>query len=87
MKQVNVHEAKTSLSELLRLVESGEEVVIARAGKPVAELKLLDSKQTKKRKNRTFGGWEAHKKAFDRLEQVDLGEAWNEFWNEDVVNP
>lgn len=37
-KVVNVHEAKTHLSELLRLVEAGEEVVIARAGKPVARL-------------------------------------------------
>jgi prevent-host-death family protein len=36
--QVNVHEAKTQLSKLLELVESGETVVIARHGKPVAEL-------------------------------------------------
>jgi prevent-host-death family protein len=37
-RTVNVHEAKTHLSELLRLVEAGEEVIIARAGKPVAQL-------------------------------------------------
>jgi len=36
--QINVHEAKTQLSRLLELVEEGETVVIARAGKPVAEL-------------------------------------------------
>jgi len=36
--EVNVHEAKTRLSELLRLVAGGEEVVIARAGMPVARL-------------------------------------------------
>jgi prevent-host-death family protein len=35
---VNVHEAKTHLSELLRRVEAGEEIVIARAGRPVARL-------------------------------------------------
>ena len=35
---VNVHEAKSSLSKLLERVEAGETVVIARAGKPVAEL-------------------------------------------------
>ena len=35
---VNVHEAKTHLSRLLEDVESGGEVVIARAGKPVARL-------------------------------------------------
>jgi prevent-host-death family protein len=36
MRQVNVHEAKTSLSRLLEEVEAGEKVVIARAGEPVA---------------------------------------------------
>lgn len=35
---VNVHEAKTHLSRLLDAVERGEDVVIARAGKPVARL-------------------------------------------------
>ena len=34
---VNVHEAKTHLSRLLAQVEAGEEVVIARNGKPVAQ--------------------------------------------------
>ena len=36
--QINVHEAKTQLSRLLELVESGEAVIIARHGQPVAEL-------------------------------------------------
>jgi prevent-host-death family protein len=35
---VNVHEAKTRLSQLLELVEEGETVIIARHGQPVAEL-------------------------------------------------
>ncbi len=35
---MNIHEAKTHLSRLLRQVAAGEEVVIARAGKPVARL-------------------------------------------------
>ena len=38
MPVVNVHEAKTHLSRLLVQVENGEEVVIARNGKPVARL-------------------------------------------------
>jgi prevent-host-death family protein len=38
MKQVNVHEAKTQLSRLLQEVENGDEIVIARAGRPVAKL-------------------------------------------------
>lgn len=35
---VNMHEAKTTLSKLIDLLESGEEVIIARAGQPVARL-------------------------------------------------
>jgi prevent-host-death family protein len=38
MVQVNMHEAKTHLSELVEKVENGEDVVIARAGRPVARL-------------------------------------------------
>jgi prevent-host-death family protein len=38
MKIVNVHEAKTHLSRLLSAVAAGEEVIIAKAGKPVARL-------------------------------------------------
>jgi prevent-host-death family protein len=38
MIEVNVHEAKTQLSKLLARVAEGEEVIIARAGKPVARL-------------------------------------------------
>jgi prevent-host-death family protein len=41
MSQVNVHEAKTQLSRLLERVEAGEEVVIARAGRPCAKLVAL----------------------------------------------
>ena len=36
--QVNIHEAKTQLSQLIARVEAGEEVVIARRGAPVAKL-------------------------------------------------
>ena len=38
MVTVNIHEAKTTLSRLVERVEAGEEVVIARSGKPVAKL-------------------------------------------------
>jgi prevent-host-death family protein len=41
---VTVHEAKTKLSELLRRVEAGEEIVIARGEKPVAKLSAIDLK-------------------------------------------
>ena len=35
---VNIHDAKTHLSRLVERVEAGEEVIIARAGRPVARL-------------------------------------------------
>lgn len=44
MSTVGVHEAKTHLSRLLRRVAAGEEIVIARAGKPVARLVPIGKK-------------------------------------------
>ena len=38
MAQVNIHEAKTNFSKLLARVSQGEEITIARNGKPVARL-------------------------------------------------
>jgi prevent-host-death family protein len=38
MDSVNVHQAKTQLSRLLERVERGEEIVIARNGRPVARI-------------------------------------------------
>jgi prevent-host-death family protein len=38
MTMTNIHEAKSQLSRLIGRAEAGEEVIIARAGKPVAKL-------------------------------------------------
>ncbi len=38
MKTVNIHQAKTHLSRLLRRVAAGEEIIIAKAGTPIARL-------------------------------------------------
>jgi len=38
MTKVNIHQAKTQFSRLIELAAGGEEVVIAKAGKPVARL-------------------------------------------------
>ena len=38
MQTVNIHEAKTQFSRFVDQAEAGEEIVIARAGKPVARL-------------------------------------------------
>lgn len=49
---VNVQDAKTRLSELLKAVEAGESVIIARAGKPIAELRPLQ------RVDLVYGGYD-----------------------------
>jgi prevent-host-death family protein len=38
MVNVNIHEAKTQLSKLLRRVATGEVIVISRSGKPIARI-------------------------------------------------
>jgi len=47
--KINIHEAKTNLSRLLVRVELGEEIIIARAGKPVARLAPMESKAGERR--------------------------------------
>ena len=44
MTTVNIHEAKTHLSRLLLRVVGGEEVIIAKAGKPMARLVPLEDR-------------------------------------------
>jgi len=46
--EVNIHEAKTHLSKLLERVALGEEVIIAKAGKPVAKLVPVATKPKKR---------------------------------------
>jgi prevent-host-death family protein len=42
--QFNIHDAKTNLSRIIERVERGEEIVISRAGHPVAKLVPLNSR-------------------------------------------
>jgi prevent-host-death family protein len=53
---VNIHEAKTHFSKLLEKVQQGEEVIVAKAGEPVAKLVPI-----KKKIKRTPGGAEGLK--------------------------
>lgn len=54
MKIANIHEAKTHLSRLIESVMAGEEVVIAKAGKPLVKLIPYETKK----QPRQPGGWE-----------------------------
>lgn len=50
MQTVNIHEAKTQFSRFVDQAEAGEEIVIARAGKPVARLVGLTAAAPQPRK-------------------------------------
>ncbi|WP_411288541.1 type II toxin-antitoxin system Phd/YefM family antitoxin [Phenylobacterium sp.] len=52
--QVNIAEAKAKLSELVARAEAGEDVIIARGGKPIVTLKLLPAVAKAKR---VAGAW------------------------------
>lgn len=55
MEIINIHEAKTHLSQLIASIEEGNEIIIGRAGKPVAKLIPYAAIPPK----RTLGGsWE-----------------------------
>lgn len=49
MQTINIHDAKTQFSKLIEAVAQGEQVVIARAGKPVARLMSIDTKKSVRR--------------------------------------
>ena len=46
--KVNIHEAKTNFSKLLVRVSNGEEIIIAKAGKPIARLVPALERQKKR---------------------------------------
>ena len=69
MQTVNIHEAKTQFSRFVDQAEAGDEIVIARAGKPVARLVALE---TRANKPRTLG---LGKNLFTFPEQFDHRDA------------
>ena len=52
---VNVHEAKTNLSKLLDLAHAGQEIILAKAGKPYARLVPLAAQPTRRQPGRLEG--------------------------------
>ena len=49
MRTVNIHAAKTQLSRLVEAAAAGEEIIIAKSGKPMARLGPLAGLQQKRR--------------------------------------
>lgn len=82
MSVVNIHEAKTHLSRLLERVSAGEEIVIAKAGRPVAKLiPYLESDEPRK-----MGAWKGRVWIADDFDELppDILAA---FYGEDPDDP
>jgi len=70
--KVNLYEAKTQLSRLVELAMAGEEIIIAKAGKPMVKLVRVD------RPSRRVLGSEAC--------TIEYAEGWDEAMNESKIN-
>jgi prevent-host-death family protein len=73
---VNIHDAKTHLSRYLERVEAGEEIVIGRAGRPIARLVPY----ARSRRPRRLGGWAGRvviTPGFDDPLPDDIGSAFD----------
>jgi prevent-host-death family protein len=75
VKTINIHEAKTHLSRLVEEAVAGEEIIIAKAGRPYVRLVPCVPEQTP----RTLGGWEGRVRIADDFdttpdELIDLFE-------------
>jgi prevent-host-death family protein len=74
MTTVNTHEAKTHLSRLLARVEQGEEITIARDGKPVAKLVPCEPKPRERKLGTAAGQVIIHPSFYDDMTEEELGD-------------
>ena len=75
MESVNMHEAKTRLSQLVARAAKGEAFIIAKAGKPVARVMAYDSPEQSQHKRIGFmAGDFTVPEDFDRMGQDEIVE-------------
>ncbi len=67
MHQVNMHQAKTQFSKLIVSVENGEEIIIARHGKPVAKLVPISKDVSPRRPGSAKGKFKVPPEFFEPL--------------------
>lgn len=72
MTTVNIHEAKTHLSKLLVRVSKGEQIIIARAGKPIAILSPIQHRPQKRTPGNDMGAVVIKDDFDDPLPEFDL---------------
>jgi len=84
-RQINLYEAKTKLSQLVEDAAKGEEIVIAKNGKPMAKLVLVDP-PTDKPKKRVGGQWAKYmtpeERAYYSSEQFEID---SKKWDEEIM--
>ncbi|GHB13219.1 MULTISPECIES: type II toxin-antitoxin system Phd/YefM family antitoxin [Salinicola] len=75
MESVNIHEAKTRLSQLLAKAAQGEGFVIAKAGKPIAKVTAIDSPDAGQQKRLGFmKGQFKVPEDFDRMGEQEIAD-------------
>ena len=73
MHSVNIHQAKTHLSRLIKQAVEGEPFVIARAGKPLVKVVAVDAPETRQRLG-FMAGEIAVPADFDRMGETEIGQ-------------
>jgi prevent-host-death family protein len=82
---INVHEAKTHFSKLLERAHAGEEIILAKSGKPYARLVPLNARETPRRQPGKLKGWDIPDGFFDPLPEEEL-RVWDESHPTDPPN-
>lgn len=83
MYQINIHQAKTQLSKLVEEAAQGEEIIIAKAGKPIARLVAIEKVSANPRKPGAMKGQIWIRDDFDE----PISEAELALWNDSPIFP
>lgn len=79
METINIHEAKTNLSRLLKQVQEGNPFIIAKAGKPIARVTSIDAPEPKQAKRVGFlAGQIEVPPDFDRMGEEEIQDLFGE---------
>jgi prevent-host-death family protein len=82
VKQVNIHQAKTTFSRLIKRVQRGEEITIAKAGKPVARLMPIEPRRPRPK----FGYGKGTIKIIGDINDPMPDDWLDEFYNGPIVH-
>lgn len=85
MLTVNIHEAKTRLSELIARAVKGEPFVIAKAGKPMVKVEAIEAEAPKKPQR--IGALEGMYKVPDDIDTMFKQDIEEMFYNSEIFPP